>query len=106
MTRVQQIIDQLEELHRQAHEIFDARVEVILAGQPYGTSFRRNQGELHLCAGWMDARLHQGVEELAGRKDRKVAAYNSSSSNKARLARAFAFLRQPTRKHAGIVSAF
>ena len=38
MTRVQQIIDQLEELHRQAHEIFDARVEVILAGQPYGTS--------------------------------------------------------------------
>jgi hypothetical protein len=39
MTRVQQIIDQLEELHQQAHEIFDARVEVILAGQPYGTSF-------------------------------------------------------------------
>ena len=38
MTRVQQIIDQLEDLHRQAHEIFDARVEVILAGQPYGTS--------------------------------------------------------------------
>jgi len=39
MTRVQQIIDRLEELHQQAHEIFDARVEVILAGQPYGTSF-------------------------------------------------------------------
>ena len=39
MTRVQQTIDQLEELHQQAHEIFDARVEVILAGQPYGTSF-------------------------------------------------------------------
>jgi hypothetical protein len=38
MTRVQQIIDRLEELHRQAHEIFDARVEVILDGQPYGTS--------------------------------------------------------------------
>jgi hypothetical protein len=38
MTRVQQIIDQLEELHRQAHEIFDARVEVILSGQPHGTS--------------------------------------------------------------------
>ena len=37
--RVNNIIKQLEELYEQAHEIFDARVEVILAGQPYGTSF-------------------------------------------------------------------
>jgi hypothetical protein len=38
MTRVQQIIDQLEELHREAHKIFDARVDVIMCSQPYGTS--------------------------------------------------------------------
>jgi hypothetical protein len=38
MERVDQIIKQLEELHKQAHEIFDARVEVILSHSPYGTS--------------------------------------------------------------------
>jgi hypothetical protein len=39
MERVNNIIKQLEELHEQAHEIFDARVKVILSTQPYGTSF-------------------------------------------------------------------
>jgi hypothetical protein len=38
MTRVQQIIDQLEKLHDEAHKIFDARVDVIMCSKPYGTS--------------------------------------------------------------------
>ena len=81
MTRIQQIIDQLEELHQQAHEIFDARVEVILAGQPYGTSFGATKVNCIFAPAGSTLDYVQGAAELAGRKDREVAAptYNYTS---------------------------